>query len=86
MPRAVLAPYRYRGQCQTTVMARVSHRFVKETLWPEFEEIAATLREYLADVTERVVPQVICEDTSDAVGSRGLLENALTRAIAEKSL
>jgi hypothetical protein len=61
-----ISPYRYRGQRHTTVMAKVSHRFVKETLWPEFEEVADTLRSYLADVTERVVSQVICEDTSDA--------------------
>jgi hypothetical protein len=60
-----IAPYRYRGQRHTTVMARVSQRFVRETLWPEFEEAAETLRAYLADVTERVVAQVIHEDTSD---------------------
>ncbi|MCK9463563.1 MAG: hypothetical protein M0R80_28420 [Proteobacteria bacterium] len=60
-----IALYRYRGQRHTTVMARVSQRFVRETLWPEFEEVAETLRAYLADVTERVVAQVIHEDTSD---------------------
>ena len=61
-----IAPYRYRGQRHTTVMARVSRHFVKETLWPEFKEIAETLRAYLANITERVVAQVIHEDTSEA--------------------
>lgn len=29
-----LTPYRYRGQRRTTVMVRVSKRFVDDTLWP----------------------------------------------------
>jgi len=61
-----IEPYRYRGQRHTTVMARVSRRFVRETLWPQFEEVAQTLRSYLAEVTDRVVAQVIHEDTSEA--------------------
>jgi hypothetical protein len=67
-----IAPFRYRGQRHTTVMARVSQRFVKETLWPEFEEVAETLRSYLADVTDRVVAQVIHEDTSEAPEREGV--------------
>ena len=39
-----IQPYRYRGQRFTTVTAKVSKRFVDETLWPEFQEIAETLR------------------------------------------
>lgn len=61
-----IKPYRYSGQRYTTVMARVPQRFVHETLWPEFEEISQTLRSYLAEVTERVVAQVICQDSSEA--------------------
>jgi hypothetical protein len=64
--RYEIAPYRYRGQRHTTVMARVSQRFVRETLWPQFDEVAQTLRSYLAEVTDRVVSQVIHEDTSEA--------------------
>jgi hypothetical protein len=59
-------PYRYSGQRYTTVMARVPRRFVKETLWPEFQEFSATLQSYLSEVTERVVSQVICQDSSEA--------------------
>ena len=62
-----LAPYRYRGQRHTTVMVRVSKRFVDETLWSEFQQIDGTLRRYLDDVTARVIAEVIHKDTSDAV-------------------
>jgi len=47
-------------------MARVSHRFVDETLWPEFQELSGTLRTYLSEVTDRVVQQVIHQDHSEA--------------------
>jgi hypothetical protein len=47
-------------------MARVSKRFVDDTLWPEFVEISDTLENYLSDVTDRVVSQVIHQDSSDA--------------------
>jgi hypothetical protein len=61
-----IRPYRYSGQRYTTVMARASKRFVDETLWPEFQEISETLRSYLSDVTDRVVQQVIHQDSSEA--------------------
>ena len=50
-----IAPYRYRGQRRTTVMARVPVSFVKETLWPEFTQLNEVLRAYLEEVTERVI-------------------------------
>lgn len=59
-------PYRYRGQRYTTVMANVSKKFVDETLWPEFQELSETLRAYLSEVTDRVVSQVIHQDSSEA--------------------
>jgi len=61
-----IRPYRYSRQRHTTVMARISKSFVDETLWPEFQEISGTLRRYLDDVTERVIAQVIHEDSSEA--------------------
>lgn len=61
-----IQPYRFRGQRHTTVMARVSKRFVDETLWPEFQSVSATLRSYLEEVTTRVVSQVIHADVSEA--------------------
>ncbi|GAB6192885.1 hypothetical protein [Desulfocastanea catecholica] len=59
-------PYRYSGQRYTTVMARVSKKFVDETLWPEFNEISETLKAYLSEITDRVVTQVIHQDSSEA--------------------
>jgi hypothetical protein len=61
-----IRPYRYSGQRFTTVMAKVPRRFVNETLWPEFLEFSGTLRSYLSEVTERVISQVICQDSSEA--------------------
>lgn len=61
-----IRPYRYSGQRYTTVMARVSKRFVDETLWPEFQEFSETLSSYLSDVTDRVVQQAIHQDSSEA--------------------
>lgn len=61
-----IEPYRYRRQRHTTVMAKVSKRFVDETLWPEFQEFSSTLRSYISEVTERVVHEVLHKDTSDA--------------------
>jgi hypothetical protein len=39
-----LKPFRYRGQRRTTVMVKVPPSFVKDTLWPEFEQITAAIR------------------------------------------
>ena len=61
-----IKPYRYRRQRYTTVMARVSKRFVDETLWPEFQELSESLHIYLSEVTERVVSRVIHPDSSEA--------------------
>ncbi len=61
-----ITPYRYSGQRYTTVMAKVSKKFVNETLWPEFLKISETLEAYLSEVTDRVVSQVIHQDSSEA--------------------
>ncbi|WP_309691182.1 hypothetical protein [Armatimonas sp.] len=61
-----LKPYRYSGQKRTTVMVKVTRSFVKETLWPEFEALNATLEEHLTEVTQRVVSEALHPDTSDA--------------------
>jgi hypothetical protein len=54
-----LEPYRYRGQRHTTVMVRVPKRFVDETLWPQYQQLAATLRGWLDEVAERVIREVL---------------------------
>lgn len=61
-----LRPYRYPRQRRTTVMARVPASFVSTTLWPEFNELARTLHEYLSDVTDRVIDGSIHADHAEA--------------------
>lgn len=64
--RYQIQPYRYRRQRLTTVMARVPRKFVDEVLWPEFEELNRTLRQFLSDVTDRVISGAIEADMSEA--------------------
>lgn len=64
--RYEIQPYRYRGQRRTTVMARVSKRFVDETLWPEFEQLSRVLRKHLEELTTRVIAAAIHQDVSEA--------------------
>ena len=59
-------PYRYRRQRYTTIMARVSARFVDETLWPEYRQIHETLLTHLEAVTARVIEEALQVDSSDA--------------------
>ncbi len=61
-----IKPYRYHRQRHTTVMAQLSKKFVDETLWPEFQEISATLTDYLSGVTDRVISQVLHEESTEA--------------------
>lgn len=61
-----LRPYRYKRQRYTTVMLRATPQFVDEVLWPEFEQLSATLQEYLSHVTTRVIAEAVHEDQSDA--------------------
>jgi hypothetical protein len=63
--RYQLRPYRYPRQRHTTIMARVPRRFVDETLWPEFCELDRTLRNYLNEVTARVIKTAITMDASE---------------------
>lgn len=63
--RYELQPYRYRGQRRTTLMVRVTKSFVDETLWPEFLEADRVLREYLEQVTQRVIADAISRDAAD---------------------
>lgn len=60
-----LRPYRYSGQRHTTVMVKVSKRFVDETLWPEYEQIAKTLRKHLDELTNRLIAEALHQDSSD---------------------
>ena len=61
-----LKPYRHRGQRRTSVMVKAPAPFVQETLWPEFQQINATLHAYLGEVTDRIIADVLQGDSSEA--------------------
>lgn len=61
-----MTPYRYPRQRHTTVMVRVSKSFVDTTLWPEFLELSDVLEAYLTEVTDRLISDCVCSDTSEA--------------------
>jgi hypothetical protein len=61
-----LKPYRHYRQHAQTVMLKVPRRFADETLWPEFEQLSTSLREYLAEVTDRAIADALQADASEA--------------------
>jgi hypothetical protein len=65
-----LKPYRYRGQRYTTVMVRVPKVFVEQTLWPEFQEFSKVLQEYLSEVTDKVISDVLQQKPDDEIDER----------------
>jgi hypothetical protein len=79
-----IEPYRYRGQRRTTVMARVTRTFADEVLWPEFQELNATLRAHLESVTSRVIAQAIHGDPADAEERPGREPNAFPAGLPRR--
>ena len=61
-----IRPYWYHRQRYTTVMAKIPKQFLDKTLWPEFEELNTMLRQYLDEVTNRVVSEGVYADSSEA--------------------
>ena len=66
MRRYGLKPYRYSRQRYTTVMVRVSASFVDKTLWPEFKQLDVVLKEYLEEMTRKVISEGVYPDDSEA--------------------
>jgi hypothetical protein len=61
-----ISPYRYPRQRRTTVVLRAPRRFVENVLWPEFRELDTELRNYLQEVTQRMIREEVFADTSEA--------------------
>lgn len=57
-----LEPYRRHGQRRTTVMLMVVPSFVDGLLWPEYNQLAEALREYLDEATERIIREAVFKD------------------------
>lgn len=64
-----LKPFRRFRQHSTTVLVAAPATFQDNTLWPEFVALSKELRKHLAEVTERVIHDVVHDDTSDAAMS-----------------
>ncbi|MFN7920521.1 MAG: hypothetical protein U0Q16_10520 [Bryobacteraceae bacterium] len=61
-----LEPYREARQRRTTVMVRAPRSFVHDTLWPEFQDIEVALRNYLNQVTERIIREEVFGDVDES--------------------
>jgi hypothetical protein len=64
--RYSLQPYRYTRQRRTTMIVSAPRSFVDKTLWPEYQQLQATLQEYLNEVTERIIREEVYRDAGDA--------------------
>ena len=67
-----LQTYRYKGQKYTTTMVRASRSFMDEILWPEYQEYAASLHEFISQVTDDLISR-IHEVEEDVIVSEDLL-------------
>lgn len=61
-----LVPFRYPRQRRSTIVVRAPERFQRETLYPQWLELARELHQHLSEVAERVIRQAIHTDASDA--------------------
>jgi hypothetical protein len=57
-----LNPYRRHGQRRTTVMLMVVPSFVDEILWPEYNQLADALVDYLDEATARIIREEVFKD------------------------
>lgn len=61
-----LEPYRRHRQRHTTVMLKAPEAFLRDVLWPEFQELNRALAAYLAAATARIIREEVYEDLADA--------------------
>jgi hypothetical protein len=47
------------------LMARIPQKFLDETLWPEFVQLAAELQQYLAEITDRLIAKAVHADATE---------------------
>jgi hypothetical protein len=60
-----LQPYRRYRQRRTTVLLKATDKQVNDVLWPEYLAISEQLQMFLSDVTDRVIKDVLKQDTTD---------------------
>lgn len=59
-------PYRYPRMRAQTVIVRAPNSFVRQTLWPEYEELRQALAAHLDEITEKIIREEVHEATEDA--------------------
>ena len=69
-----LKPDRYYRQKHTTVMVRISKRFLDKTVWPEYLKYAKILEELVDEITTEVILK-IHKDEAEIVISGEITEN-----------
>jgi hypothetical protein len=61
-----LAPFRYKRQRYSTVVVMAPSSFVRQTLWPEYQELREALNSYLNEATERIIREEVYGDAGEA--------------------
>lgn len=61
-----LAPFRYKRQRYSTVVVMAPGSFVRQTLWPEYQELREALNSYLNEATERIIREEVYGDADEA--------------------
>jgi len=59
-------PFRRPRMHRQTVMVRAPASFVREVLWPEFEELSEALTTHLLEITEKIIREEVHAATEDA--------------------
>jgi hypothetical protein len=61
-----LKPFRHRRMHRQTVMISAPESFVRNMLWPEFEELSDALTRHLFEITEKIIRDEVHAATGDA--------------------
>ena len=59
-------PFRYRRMHRQTVIISAPASFVRDVLWPEFEELSDALTRHLLEITEKIIREEVHSATADA--------------------
>jgi len=59
-------PFRRPRMHRQTVMVRAPASFVRNVLWPEFEELSDALTTHLLEITEKIIREEVHAATEDA--------------------
>ncbi len=61
-------PYRYKRQRHMTIMIRAPRDFVKQVLWPEYEDLQSALHDYLSEATDQLIRDQVHRGYREAAG------------------